>query len=64
MLYVNVIAISLFLLLFREETCQRVAEENNYEILPSSDHYDIIAGQVNQFRIFLISKTFFKTIYL
>ncbi|XP_060590782.1 probable serine racemase isoform X2 [Ruditapes philippinarum] len=29
----------------REETSKRFAEENNYEIIPSADHYDIIAGQ-------------------
>ncbi|XP_045197435.2 probable serine racemase isoform X2 [Mercenaria mercenaria] len=29
----------------REETCKKVAEENNYDSVPSSDHYHIIAGQ-------------------
>lgn len=29
----------------REETCKRIAEENNFEYIPSSDAYDIIAGQ-------------------
>jgi threonine dehydratase len=32
---------------YREETSKRFAEENNYEIIPSADHYDIIAGQVS-----------------
>ncbi|XP_050410098.1 serine racemase [Patella vulgata] len=29
----------------RRETCEKVALEKNYEIIPSSDHYDVIAGQ-------------------
>ncbi|KAL4223335.1 hypothetical protein ACF0H5_016806 [Mactra antiquata] len=29
----------------REETCQRVTMETGYSFVPSSDHYDIMAGQ-------------------
>lgn len=36
------------ILICRQGTCERVAKEHGYTIIPPYDHYDVIGGQVIQ----------------